>query len=224
VIAGFYTYIHRRADDGLVFYVGKGRGNRARATRGRNEHWRRTVAKHGLTVEIVGRWAEESDAFDHERELIARYRVDGCPLCNKTDGGEGLSGYRFSEESRAKIRASHVGMKPSPEVCAKISAANKGRKRSDEFRAKVSAGLKGRPVSAETREKIAAAQRGREVSPERRAKIAEALKGRRLSDEEKARRLPLTHSAELRARHSATMKRPWTEARRAAQQKRSGPC
>lgn len=217
MIAAFYTYVHIRPDDGLVFYVGKGRGNRAFSHDGRNPHWHRTQKKHGILVQIVAHWFDEADAFDHERQLIAEFRSTGHPLCNKTDGGDGISGYRHSAETRAKW----VGRKNSPERRAAISAANKGRVMTEEFRAKVSAGLKGRPVSEETRERIAAAQRGRTVGEVRRAKIAAALKGRRLSDEEKARRLPLTHSAESRAKHSAAMKgRPWSSARRAAEERR----
>ena len=79
--AGFYTYIHTRVDDGKVFYVGKGKGARAHSTKGRNQRWVRTAAKHGLKVDIAARWPTEAEAFDHERLLIACFRDMGHPLC-----------------------------------------------------------------------------------------------------------------------------------------------
>lgn len=265
----FYTYLHRRADDGCVFYVGKGSGSRVRARSGRSVHWHRIVAKHGLRTEIVASFDLESDAFDHERLLIAHYR-NLVSLCNHSAGGEGPCGYKFtetqrallsekrrgrklsdehranlvaslklrspesyaktaaalmgrprSEETRAKIAAAKIGMKMSAEACAKISASNKGRVRSPEFKVKIVAALTGRPCSAETREKIAAAQRGRTVSQEKRERISKTLTGRRLSAAEKIRLRPLTHSAESRAKQSASMKgRAWSAVRRAAQQNR----
>jgi hypothetical protein len=271
VIACFYTYIHMRADDGLVFYVGKGKGKRATQAYGRSSRWQRIKELHGVRVEIVASNQTELEAFEMERALIARYRAENQPLCNHTDGGEGPCGYRHTEETlavlsakkrgrklsaehraqlsealklrsqesfakisaalrghsvsaetRAKISASRIGIKPSAHAIAMVKAANTGRIRSSEFRAKVSAVLQGRHVSEETRKKISAAQRGRVVSQEMRTRISATLTGRRLSDEEKERRRPLTHGAEWRAKHSAAMKgRPWSEARRAAQEGRS---
>lgn len=43
----FYTYLHRRNDTGQVFYVGKGKGQRAHDKYKRSAHWKRIVAKHG---------------------------------------------------------------------------------------------------------------------------------------------------------------------------------
>ena len=224
MIAGtprFYTYIHRRADDGAVFYVGKGTGNRAHVRRSRSVHWHRIVAKHGFCVEIVARWDSESAAFNHEKDLIAHYRPLGL-LCNLTDGGDGFEvGHPVSEETRAKIRAWHIGKPIDAAVRAKISAANKGRVRSEESRAKVSAGLVGRPVSAETRRKISEAQKGRPVSQEKRDRIAATLRGRPLSAEVRKKVSAIVRSQEWRARHSAAMKgRPWSPARREAQESR----
>lgn len=217
MIAPFYTYLHVRADDGLVFYVGKGQGKRASSYDGRNAHWHRTEKKHGIIVRIVAHWIDERDAFEHERQLIAEYRAAGHPLCNKTDGGDGISGYRHKPETRAKW----ANRTNSPEHRAAIRAANTGIVRSPEFRAKISAALIGRPVSAETRAKISAAHKGRKLTEEARAKISASLAGRRLSEAEKERLRPLTHSPESRAKQAAAMRgRPWSEARRAAEERR----
>ena len=98
---GFYTYVHRRADDGKVFYVGKGKGSRANSTRSRNPYWASTARKHGVRVEIAALWACEAEAFEHEKLLISCFRDLNQPLCNLTDGGVGISGYRHSAETSA---------------------------------------------------------------------------------------------------------------------------
>lgn len=232
-MAVFYTYIHTRADDGKVFYVGKGKGERASSRRGRNAHWHRTANKHGLCVEIVAHWPSEREAFEHEKALISLYRGMNISLCNLTDGGDGPSGYRHRPDTRAKFAT----RKNSEAHRASISAANTGLVRSQEFRAKIVAALTGRPVSAETRAKMSAAHKGRVISQEWRDKIAKTLTGRRLSENEKARLAPLTHSAEWRSKRSASMKgrplsdellaaikgKPWTPARRAAQNNKAQP-
>lgn len=90
----FYVYAHARASDGIVAYVGKGKGRRAWSRQGRNDYWRNTVAKHGLAVEIVARDLTEEEALDMERALIAHHRLWGNEekLTNLTAGGEGSSG------------------------------------------------------------------------------------------------------------------------------------
>lgn len=113
----FYVYLHRRADTGSVFYVGKGRGRRAWALKGRSDWWRAIIAKHGYTVEVVAEYASEAHAFEYERCAIACYRGAGFELCNLTDGGEGISGLK--RDARLK---------------AAVSAAQRGRPRTPEFR------------------------------------------------------------------------------------------
>ena len=88
----FYVYLHRKKTTGEVFYIGKGKGNRAWSKKGRNDHWNRVAKKHGFTVEVHTNDIQEWYAFELERELIAYYgRVqDGTgTLVNYTDGGEG---------------------------------------------------------------------------------------------------------------------------------------
>lgn len=101
----FYVYVHRRASDGRIFYVGKGSGNRARQPWMRNKWWKHTVGKHGLNVEIVAWFENEADAFALERDLIAWYGRD--VLVNLTDGGEGATGY---VDTRAQVIAKSLVM------------------------------------------------------------------------------------------------------------------
>lgn len=181
----FYTYVHRRADTGEVFYIGKGSGKRFAATQDRSTYWKRLVAKYGFSIEIVAHFLAEEHAFQHERELIAEYRANGVRLVNLSDGGEGPSGAvrtaetrnkissankgrkrdPFSEETRLKMSLSHVGKKQSQEAIEKTVAFHRGRKRTIETLEKMSKALKGkglgREVSDVTRDKISKLNAGR---------------------------------------------------------------
>jgi len=118
----FYVYLHRKATNGKVFYVGKGHGKRAwDSTNGRNRHWRSVVAKHGFTVEIYKTGLLEWYAFELEIETILRYGRDN--LANVTDGGEGPSGAIQSKERIAKTIALHTGSKRSKESRKTMKAA-----------------------------------------------------------------------------------------------------
>lgn len=97
---GFYVYLHRRKSDGLVFYVGKGKGKRAWVLSDidrKNDHWTKTKNKHGIYVEIVKSGMTEVCAFTLKRILIHQLRKAGMPLTNMTNGGEGVSGFVSSK-------------------------------------------------------------------------------------------------------------------------------
>lgn len=106
----FYVYLHRRASDNKVFYVGKGKGKRAWAKRGRNDRWNKTYNKHGLIVEIAFDNLTEEEAFELEKQTVLEMRhCYGNTNCNLTDGGEGASGAKASEYTRELIgRASRA--------------------------------------------------------------------------------------------------------------------
>ena len=97
----FFVYLHRKASNGKVFYVGKGCRSRHKSKWNRSKHWQNIVDKHGYTIEIVQTGMQEWWAFELERELILKYRDHG--LCNRTDGGEGASGCIASEETKQKL-------------------------------------------------------------------------------------------------------------------------
>lgn len=190
----FYTYIHIRVDDGMVFYVGKGKGNRAYSDKGRNKRWCRTANKHGWSSVICAYWYSEFDAFEHEKSLILYYKQLNHPLCNMTDGGDGASGISPSEETRAKLSAALKGRSRPIEVIRKISASNKGKKRTAEQNRKNSearlgkplpdsakqaliVALTGKPRSEETKRKISLANKGKTITPEHRQIISKRNKG-----------------------------------------------
>lgn len=131
-----FVYIHRRADTGEPFYVGKG----SRRTRDRSESYERAythcrrarrwcdaVAAHGLVVEVVACCAEDAEAQRLEMQLIeaiGRRDIGAGPLINLTDGGDGHAGIVVSDELRAKRSQNSRG--PRSEAWVKsIRAARK---------------------------------------------------------------------------------------------------
>jgi hypothetical protein len=179
----FYTYVYRDPSrDMEPFYVGKGKGDRAR------HHLSRT-GKHPMTyrlqlmkregvvpdIEIIPA-IDEGHAFFLEScliEMFGRRDLKKGTLLNLTDGGEGECGRVQSDQKRAKLSA--AGRNISPETRAKRSAAAKKRApMSLETRAKISAAA--RNISPETRAKMSTSAKGKVLSPETRAKISNALK------------------------------------------------
>lgn len=84
----YYVYVHKKADTGEVFYVGKGKGKRAYTKDSRNPHWRNIVAKHGFEVRIVAEGMTNEEALLLEVQQIANALSDGCILANVTKGGD----------------------------------------------------------------------------------------------------------------------------------------
>jgi len=148
----YFTYAHAKKSDGQIFYIGKGRRDRIVSKLNRNNYWHNTVAKHGLTINILARWKTEQEALDHEKFLIWCFKDMGHALVNMTDGGEGLS--NPSQETRSKMSQNN-GMK-RPEVSAKISLARKGKPLSSEHCLKLSKVQTGRKLSDVTKQRMAA--------------------------------------------------------------------
>lgn len=101
----FYVYVHRRATDGSIFYVGKGSGKRLNDLSCRSAYWRRVAEKHGHKAEIVARFSREACAFSFEVALISFLGRGN--LVNATNGGEGVS--MPSQHVREKMRAAKIG-------------------------------------------------------------------------------------------------------------------
>jgi hypothetical protein len=107
----FCTYAHY-TPQGRLFYIGKGSEKRAHSKAGRNNYWRKVVSKHGEPdVQILADWKTEREAFDHEVLLIECFKELGHKLCNLSNGGEGPSGLKHSEEFKQRISALHKGNK-----------------------------------------------------------------------------------------------------------------
>lgn len=168
----FYIYVHCRPN-GEPFYVGKGCGQRFSKFSIRSKHHKNIVAKYSReNILIYVRDCEsEQQAHEHEVWMIAWCRSQGFQLTNYTDGGEGSSGYRMSEETKNKLRSANTGKIYG--VCPKerkekISIAKKGKPNYSRFgkhhtpEARIKCGLKniGRKDTEETRIKKSIAKLG----------------------------------------------------------------
>lgn len=107
----FCTYAHY-TPQGRLFYIGKGSEARAHSKAGRNDYWKKVVVKYGNPdVQILANWDTEEAAFSHEILLISCFKDLGHQLCNLSNGGEGPSGLKHSEEFKQRISALHKGNK-----------------------------------------------------------------------------------------------------------------
>lgn len=122
----YFVYQHTRLDKNEVFYIGIGTKTRPGksktsykraydkvASKGRNAHWLNIVAKTEYSIDIIF----ESDDYEEvklkEIELIRFYgkRCDnGGTLVNLSDGGEGSTGFKFTEEQK-QIMSDHSWIK-----------------------------------------------------------------------------------------------------------------
>lgn len=156
----FYIYEHIRPDTQAVFYVGKGSQTRMHSKHRRNAHWNSIVRKAGgFIVREVCKHQDEELIFLAEQERIDQLKQLGIKLANKTDGGEGPSGYRHTEETKRIIAEMQMGEKHH---------------------------AYGKPMLAHTKEALLKANKGKVLSAEHRKKVSDAGKGRIASDNAKA--------------------------------------
>ena len=174
----FYVYIHRRMDTGEIFYVGKGIGRRLNCSTGRNSLWSRISKKHGFTSEKIAENLTEEDAFKAEIEAISRLS----PPCNFTSGGEGISGYHHTAETKERLHKAHFQRKQPIDVVEKRTALLRGQKRSKEFCEAVSVRKKGQKHTIETRRKMRASHTGLHNDPAAIEKTASWHRGKKRSD------------------------------------------
>lgn len=197
----YYIYILFRAN-GEPFYVGKGKGDRHKVSSKSSSHRSHKNAVIRKTLEAIGEVPtviahydlDEPTAFVYERTLIAAIgRHPLGPLTNQTDGGEGISGFVQSAETKLKQSIKKIGNKNalgtvhSPERRAKEAACKIGNKhalgfkRSAEMNAKSSAALRAWNQTQEgkaKRREQADKRLGISPSAETRAKISSTLMGR----------------------------------------------
>ena len=160
----------------------------------------------GFTHEIVANNLTEEEAIEMEIDLIALYKTNCCRYknpsygYNMTDGGQGSSGHRHTDEARKKIsisskehwsneeyRAAQIerttgennpfyGKQHTEETKERLREASSGKVPSEETRIKISEALTGIQRSVETRQKMSDAQKQLYQDEERRMRNSQRLK------------------------------------------------
>lgn len=159
----------------------------------------KAIEKYGwdnIKHDIILTGLSDLEAKQTEKELIAKYKTNNPNYgYNRTEGGDGVRGYRPTPETRAKLSNAllgnkrRVGIKHTDEEkeLLRISMiGNKhllGHKHSEETRQKMSDAHKGRKVSDETRKKLSISSMGnksnlgRKYTEEIKAKISASKLG-----------------------------------------------
>lgn len=194
----FFTYVLRDPETNQAFYVGKGKGSRpfwhiAEAQKTKHNYRPnqykmntiRNILNKGLDVVIQKiEAATDQEAIEMEMLLISMYGrrdIKTGILTNRTEGGDGASGYKHTTESKLNMSKSQKGKVLTEEHKANMRKpkSEEGRKAialarqtttyrpSEETKKKTSMALKGRPSP----------MRGRTQSEEARLKMSKMRKG-----------------------------------------------
>lgn len=160
----FYVYAYLRKDR-TPYYIGKGKGRRAWI-----KHKRIIQRPKDLErIQIIKDGLEEQEAFDLEIKTITLYgrkEIGTGILRNFTDGGEGTSGYKHTEEAKQKIADAH-----------KNNTYNVGRVWTQEQRNVVSKRMKGHSFflgckhTPESKKAMSQKRKGVKFSKEHRANM-----------------------------------------------------
>lgn len=117
-MSDFYGYKHWTLEEvPRCFNVGKGVKARATQTRSRNHKWHAIVKRYGLRVEVCCGPMSDEEVRAWEIETVKAMNTfstdhshDSDDIgCNFTHGGDGSSGCIPTEETRTKMRESHLG-------------------------------------------------------------------------------------------------------------------
>lgn len=179
----FYIYIYKHPDTLIPFYVGKGKGDRAYyhlkcCPSDTNKHKVNTIKKilnagKEPVIEFYRTNLTEQEAFDLEIRLIksiGRKDLKTGPLCNKTDGGDGGSGYKPTKEVLDKIKRNYTRewREKASKRCSGENNGFYGRTLTDEHKQKLAEGRKMWSITDEQRKKLSEAKKGRKPSKQAR--------------------------------------------------------
>ncbi len=136
-----------------------------------NTYIGRAIRDHGedmFSTAILKECYSKEELDYWEKRLIKSRDTLAPNGYNLTEGGEGICGWKHTDEAKAKIGAANKGKQISEEACKKISIANTGKKHSTETIARMSEDRKGeknaffgKHHTDETRVIISVARRGK---------------------------------------------------------------
>lgn len=176
--------------------------NPRRGERSPRAKWIRALRRRGLRPALVElEVVEETAASTIEHFWISVCRAAGALLLNLTDGDA-----TPTPEHRAKISASHLGMKASATTRAKLTAQRLGLQQSPETVEKRRQKLRARKFRQETLAKMAASAKERKSTSETRTKLSELARAQwarqRAAGINKIVKRPLTAAECLSAREA----------------------
>ena len=180
----FYVYAYLRSvasahgEVGTPYYIGKGKGGRARNRCGRIQ----MPSEDRSNISFIASGISEADAFQLEVLLIFLHgRIDigtGC-LRNRTDGGVGGRGIKWLPSQLEKLKG-RVRIGRTPESRKRTSQSLMGHKVSEVTREKLRLAKLGRKQSAAAISK----KTGVPLSEQRRRNMSIAQRNRRAKERE----------------------------------------
>lgn len=140
------VYKHIRLDTNEVFYIGIGDKYRPYIKHNRNKWWKNITNKTDYKVEIISKNLTIQESCEIETYLIHYYGRSDLKLgnlVNLTFGGEGVLGFKHSEESKLKMKITNKGKtkkgnKCSKETKLKLSIINSNYKHTEKAKYNIS--------------------------------------------------------------------------------------
>ncbi len=184
----YYTYAYLR-EDGTPYYIGKGKGDRAYRKVGKPCATPKDKSK---IIQLKTNLTEE-EAFNHERYMIfiiGRKDLGTGILLNKSDGGEGRSGYIPTEELKRNQSEKMKGENNPLYGKRGKDSPRYGKKHTQETKDKIRNSLKGKSFfkthTEETKQKLSKLRKGennpfygKKHTEETKQKMKEAAKRRK---------------------------------------------
>jgi group I intron endonuclease len=145
--------------------------------------WIRKLLRDGIKpVMVILEVVKKTNWRQSEVRWIRRFRSRGFDLVNSTDGGDGSTGFKHTDETRKKIKMSQKGRVRLEETKLKISNTLKGHTVSEESRALIRASLTGRTATEASRKltgKTSKASWAKLTPGEHEARRAKMMAGRK---------------------------------------------